>query len=61
MSTSDDRFRELRKALDDQYTDDQLVVIGPDGAVRPVQSGSPGQSIVLRDPQGEYAPGWPAR
>lgn len=52
MGASDERFRELKKALDDQY-DDQPVEIAPDGSVQPVGK-TPGQSVVLRDPPGEY-------
>jgi hypothetical protein len=54
MSTSDDRFTELKKIMDAQYHDDQLVEIAPDGSVQPVGK-TPGQSVVLRDPPGEYA------
>lgn len=52
MSTSEDRFNELKRVLEDQ-SDDEPVVIGSDGSIQPVEK-APGQSVVLRDPHGEY-------
>jgi hypothetical protein len=53
MSSSEDRFNELKKVLQDQ-SDDEPVVITSDGTVQPVEKSAPGQSVVLRDPHGEY-------
>ena len=53
MTASEDRLREMTKMMEQQYSDDQLVEVAPDGTLRPVGT-TPGQSIVLRDPRGEY-------
>jgi hypothetical protein len=52
VDTSEERFQELKKALESQY-DDEPVEIASDGSVQAVGE-TPGQSLVLRDPQGEF-------